>query len=146
MATPVLYGSGERFPIGGSKTLHESSEDIVTVVGAGVTLHEALAAYEELKDEGILVRVVDLYSVKPIDVETLTRAASETQALLTVEDHYPEGGLGEAVRSAFDGVSVTVHSLAVSRLARTGKPEELLDYVSISRQALAAKVREIAGR
>jgi len=143
MATPVLYDANETFPIGGSKTVRESDHDAVTVIGAGVTLHEALAAYDELDQEGITIRVIDLYSVKPVDVATLRKAAEDTQALLTVEDHYPEGGIGEAVRSAFDGIPATIYSLAVRRIARTGKPEELLDYVEISRSAIAKKVREI---
>ena len=112
-------------------------------MGAGVTLHEALAAYEELGQEGISIRVIDLYSIKPIDEETLKWAARETKAIVTVEDHYPEGGLGEAVRSALAEVEVPVFCLAVRAKPRSGKPEELLDYEGISRKAIVNKVKEL---
>jgi transketolase len=91
------------------------SEDVATVIGAGVTLHEALKAYDALKKEGILIRVIDLYSIKPIDEKTLQQAAKETPCMITVEDHYPEGGIGEAVRSGLGTVSVPLFSLAVQK-------------------------------
>ncbi|MEM2167132.1 MAG: transketolase, partial [Candidatus Bathyarchaeia archaeon] len=97
--TPVIYDNQEEFHIGGSKVLRRSRNDEATIVAAGITVHEALKAYEKLKADGINVRVIDLYSVKPLDVETLVRAAEETKHIITVEDHYPEGGLGEAVAS-----------------------------------------------
>jgi transketolase len=95
--TEVLYDESETFPIGGSKTLKESNDDVVTVIGAGITLHEALKAYEHLQGEGINIRVIDLYSIKPLDVEAIQKASSETKALIVVEDHYQEGGIYEAV-------------------------------------------------
>ena len=112
------------------------------MVGAGVTLHEALAAYEELRREGIFTTVIDLYSIKPIDRDTLRKAAQRTRAVITVEDHYAEGGIGEAVRSALAGELVPVHSLAVRRKPRSAKPGELLDYEEISRTAIVRKVKE----
>ncbi|MFO0754021.1 MAG: transketolase [Thermodesulfovibrionales bacterium] len=144
MDTPVLYGSGEAFPIGGSKVLRKSAHDTVTVVAAGVTLHEALAAHEMLKEEGISVRVIDLYSIKPLDRATLGEAARETGAVITVEDHYAEGGLGEAVCSALAGSGAPVRSLAVRKMPRSGRPRELLDYAEISRSAIVRAVKDLA--
>lgn len=129
-ATPVIYSYDEEFPIGGSKVLRASDRDLFTVVGAGITLHEALKAYEELKSKGIYIKVIDLYSVKPLDVETLKKALSETKAIITVEDHYPAGGIGEAVKSELG--SDRVYSLACNKIPKSGKPEELLDYEEIS--------------
>lgn len=141
--TPVIYGRNETFPIGGSKVLKKSRKDAVTVVAAGVTLYEALAAYEELKKEGINIRVIDLYSVKPLDKKTLLAAAKETKAIITVEDHYPQGGIGEAVAGALSKSGVPVHILAVEKLPRSGKPQELLDYEGIDASAIVIKVKEI---
>jgi transketolase len=140
--TPVIYSKNEPFPIGGSKVLRRSGGDAVTIVGAGVTLHEALVAYDELRREGVFTTVIDLYSIKPIDRDTLRKAAQRTRAVITVEDHYAEGGIGEAVRSALAGELVPVHSLAVRRKPRSAKPEELLDYEEISRTAIVRKVKE----
>lgn len=141
--TPVIYGNGEVFRIGGCKVLKQSDQDKVTVVAAGITLHEALAAYEELKKEDISIGVIDLYSVKPIDVQTLTKAAQSTKTILTVEDHFAEGGLGEAVRSALASVPLSIHSLAVRKMPKSGQPKELLDYEEISRTFIVKKVREL---
>ncbi len=141
--TPILYSKDEHFAIGGSKVIQKSGDDVVTVVAAGITLYEALTAYEELKKEGIVIRVIDLYSVKPIDTATLNEAAKATRALLTVEDHYEEGGLAEAVRSALHGYHVPVHSLAVRKMPKSGKPEELLEYEEISKNAIIRKVKEL---
>ncbi|MDA8165431.1 MAG: transketolase [Desulfobacteraceae bacterium] len=142
-ATLLLYGPEERFPIGGSKVLRKSDNDMLTVAAAGITLFEALAAYEELKKEEIFIRVIDLYSVKPVDEETLREAASATRAILTVEDHYAEGGLGESVKSALATAAVPVHTLAVRKRPKSGKPQELLDYEEISRRAIAERARII---
>lgn len=141
--TPILYSPEEEFPIGGCKVLRRSGEDKVTVVAAGVTLFEALEAYEELKKEGIFTRVIDLYSIKPIDRETLQEAADATGVLITVEDHFAEGGLGEAVKSALASRPTRVFSLAVRKKPMSGKPEELLDYEEISRKAIIQRVLEI---
>jgi transketolase len=142
MKTPILYAADETFMIGGSKILKKNEKDAATVVGAGVTLHEALMAYDELKKEGIFIRVIDLYSIKPIDEKTLRQAAKETSCIITVEDHYPEGGIGEAVRSGLGTVSVPLFSLAVRRKPKSGKPRELLDFEEISKDAIIKKVKE----
>ncbi len=141
--TPLIYRDDEVFWIGGSKILKQSVHDVATVIAAGITVHEALAAYEELKKDGILISVVDLYSIKPIDVQTLSEAAQNTTMIITVEDHYPEGGIGEAVRTVLDGTGATIHSLAVRKLPKSGKPRELLDYEEISRKTIIQKVREL---
>ncbi len=143
METPILYGPEEKFVIGGSKVLRKSEKDRATVIGAGVTLYEALAAYEALKKEGVFIRVIDLYSIKPVDETTLREAANATRAIITVEDHYPEGGMGEAVRSGLSNSLVPIHSLAVKKKPKSGKPEELLDYEEISRIAIIKKVKEV---
>jgi transketolase len=144
-ATPVIYRNDEAFWIGGSKVLRSNKKDVATVVGAGITVHEALKAYEELKKAGIMIRVIDLYCVKPIDVATLARSADDTGAIITVEDHVAEGGIGEAVRSALSEDPAPVYSLAVRRMPKSGKPEELLNYEEISRNAIVGKVKEIRG-
>jgi transketolase len=142
--TPVIYGSDERFPIGGCKVLRSSDRDVATVVGAGVTLFEALKAYEELKQAAIAVRVIDLYSVQPIDEKTLKLAAAETGGrMVTVEDHYAGGGLGEAVAAATSGVA-TVRILAVRDIPRSGKAEELLDRFGISARHIVDAVRSFS--
>ncbi|MBI3232374.1 MAG: transketolase [Candidatus Doudnabacteria bacterium] len=140
--TAVLYNQDDNFSIGGSKTIKSSSSDVATVIGAGITVHETLAAYEELKKEGVNIRVIDLYSVKPIDSSTLEKAAQETKAIITVEDSYPEGGIGEAVSSVVSG-QCSVHSLAVRRMPKSGKPEELLAYEEIDRAAIIKKIKEL---
>jgi len=141
--TPIIYRNDEVFRIGGSKVLKRSAKDVATVVAAGITLHEALAAYEELKKDGIFIGVLDLYSIKPIDVQTLSGAAHDTKRIITVEDHFAEGGIGEAVRSALAGVTVSIHSLAVRKTPKSGQPKELLDYEEISSKAIIKKVKEI---
>lgn len=139
--TPVLYGAQEEFKLGGSRVLQQSAQDVATVVGAGITVHEALAAHQELLAAGTSIRVIDLYSIKPIDVETLSRAAAETKTIITVEDHFSEGGLGEAVRSALADSRTPIISLAVRKLPRTGKPDELLAYEEINSAAIQAAVK-----
>lgn len=143
--TPVIYRVDEEFPIGGSKVLRKSEKDKVTVIAAGITIFEALKAYEELNREGIFIRVIDLYSIKPIDFAALQEAALITKAMITVEDHFPEGGLGEAVKSALATAAIPVHSLAVRRKPKSGKPEELLDYEEISKKAIVEKVKGLMG-
>ena len=141
--TPILYGPLDEFPIGKCKTLRQGVSDNITVIAAGVTVFEALGAYEELAREGIYIRVVDLYCVKPIDSETLKWTIMGTRAVITVEDHHEEGGLGEAVRSALAGEPTPIYSLAVRKIPKSGKPEELLDYEEISKKAIIKKVREV---
>lgn len=131
-ATPLIYSRDEKFPIGGSKILRRSPEDKVLVVGAGITVFEALKAYEQLRKKRIFIRVMDAYSVQPIDQQGLLREAREVGGkVVVVEDHYPAGGLGEAVAAALAGQAQIVH-LAVSGLPRSGSPEELLDKYGIS--------------
>jgi transketolase len=115
------------------------------VVGAGITLHEALKAHEELKKENVPIRVIDLYSIKPLDEKTLREAARETSFIVTVEDHYPDGGLGEAVKSVLSGLSTPVYSLAVKKIPKSGKPGELLEYEGISSKAIVKRIRESLG-
>ena len=140
---PRLYETGEEFSIGGSKTLRHSDDDRVTLVGAGITLHEALKAADTLAAEGIHARVIDVYSVKPLDMATLHKAAAETAAVITIEDHYAEGGIGEAVAAALSDLATPVFSLAVSKLPMSGKPEELLAYEGIDAAAIVRRVREL---
>lgn len=142
-ATPQLYENKEEFKIGGSKTLKSSENDIATVVSAGITLHEALAAAEELKKQSINIRVIDLYSIKPLDIFTLELAARQTKAIITVEDHYAEGGLGEAVKSALSHQITPVYSLSVNKMTKSGKPQELLTYEEISKDAIIKKIKEV---
>jgi transketolase len=139
--TPVLYANDEPFPVGGSKTLRQSGKDAVTVVAAGVTLFEALTAADRLQKDGIAVRVIDLYSVQPLDVETLRRAAAETRGIVTVEDHSARGGIGEAVAAAVAG-KARVQILAVREIPRSGKPAELLRANGIDADAIVRAVRE----
>jgi transketolase len=141
--TPVIYPPDETFPIGGCKVLRKSEKDRVTVVAAGITLHEALKAYEELQKEGILIRVIDLYSVKPIDSAALVEAVKITRSIVTVEDHFAEGGLGEAVKSALAMHPIPIHMLAVRKIPMSGKPDELLDHQEISKKAIVKKVKEL---
>jgi transketolase len=138
--TPVVYGPDESFPVGGSKTLRDGAD--VAIVTAGITVHEALAAAERLAADGIEARVIDLYSVKPVDEETLRAIASP---IVTVEDHWPEGGLGEAVLSALAGQDdrPAVVKLAVQGLPRSGKPAELLAAAGIDADAIEQAARRL---
>lgn len=140
---PVIYDQRQSFPIGGSKTLRKSGNDKLTVVAAGITLHEALKAYAALKKDGIRVRVIDLYSIKPMDRETLLKCAAETKRILTVEDHHPEGGLGEAVTAALSLTKVPVHSLSVKYPEISGASAELLDYEDIAAVDIVEKVKKM---
>ncbi|MEV5011632.1 transketolase [Streptomyces sp. NPDC056159] len=142
-ASPVLYGPEEDFPVGGSKVLRSSARDRLTVVAAGVTLHEALAAADALGRDGIAVRVIDLYSVKPVDRDTLREAAEDTGCLLTVEDHHAEGGIGDAVLDAFtDGRPVPrLVRLAVREMPGSASPAEQLHAAGIDAESIAAAAR-----
>ncbi|MBA3638832.1 MAG: transketolase [Acidobacteria bacterium] len=139
--TPVIYGPDEKFPIGGSKVLRQSDTDVATVVGAGVTVFEALKAYDTLKAEGINIRVIDAYSVQPIDAQTMTDAAKATGVMITVEDHYAAGGIGDAVSEAIALTGVGVRRLCVREIPRSGQPDELLDRYGISARHVVAAVR-----
>jgi transketolase len=144
MDTPVVYSNKESFKIGGSKVLREDKSDIITVCAAGITLHEALKAYEELLKENIHIKIIDTYSIKPIDEKTIRDASLKSKAVITVEDHFPEGGLGEAVCS-IEGINCPVYIMAVRKMPRSGTPEQLLNYESISKEAIIKKVRGVAG-
>ena len=131
--TPVIYDNDEQFPLGGLKVVRKSDKDAVTVIGAGVTLFEALKAHDELKAKGISIRVIDLYSVQPIDAASLIEAGRATNGrLITVEDHYISGGLGDAVARAVAPAGLTVQRMAIPEIPRSGKPDELLDKFGIS--------------
>jgi transketolase len=147
-ATPVIYGPDEDFPVGGAKVVRSSDEDAVAVVAAGITVSEALKAADTLADEGTAVRVIDAYSVKPIDADTLRAAAEATGGrLVTAEDHWPEGGLGEAVLAAFADTDerprVTI--LAPREMPGSGTPAELLAQAGIDADGIAAAVRALVG-
>jgi transketolase len=140
--TPVIYGNDEPFKIGGSKILKSSLQDQATVVGAGITVFEALKAYDQLKSQGIHIRVIDAYSIKPIDRQTLIASAKDTNNLvISVEDHYPEGGLGDAVASVLASGGVKVFKLAVNDLPRSGTPEQLMDKFGISARHIVEMVK-----
>jgi len=145
-ATPVLYGPDEEFEVGGSRVLRSSDDDAVAIVGAGITVHEALKAADALAEEGISARVIDCYSIKPLDTETLVAAAGDTGGrLVTVEDHWPEGGLGDAVLAALGDQEQPprVIKLAVSSMPRSGKPAELMAAAGIDAAAITAAVKKL---
>jgi len=146
-STPVIYAPDEEFPIGGSKVVRSSDEDQVTVVAAGITVHNAIQACEKLQEEGIAARLIDAYSIKPIDADALREAARATGGRLVVaEDHWPEGGLGEATLSALeqDGTDVRAFEhLAVSVMPGSGSPAELMDAAGISAEHIAGAVRKL---
>jgi transketolase len=142
--TDIIYGTEEAFPIGGAKVLRQKPEDCVTVVAAGVTLFEALSAADTLATEGLTITVIDAYSVKPLATDVIREAASRTShTILTVEDHYPEGGLGEAVAGELSPEGFAVYRLAVSQVPHSGKPEELLARYGLDAAAIRGKVHEI---
>jgi transketolase len=143
-ATPVIYDADEEFPVGGAKVVRDG--DDVTIVGAGITLHEALKAADTLAGDGTSARVIDLYSLKPIDADTLREAVEATHGrIVVVEDHWPEGGLGEAVLSALAGTELQFAHLAVREMPGSGKPAELLAAARIDADAIAAAARELVG-
>lgn len=144
--TPVIYAPAERFEIGGSKVLRESPDDVATVVAAGVTVFEALAAHDALASDGIRTGVIDAYSVQPIDRATLVAAGRRTGArLITVEDHYAVGGLGDAVSDAVAEAGIVVDRLAVRQVPRSGPPDRLLEHFGISASHIIEAVRRQAG-
>ena len=145
--TPVLYSADEQFTVGGSKVLRSSDNDEVTIVAAGITLHEALSAYDQLKSQRINARIIDAYSVKPIDTETLYAAADQAgNCFVVVEDHWPEGGLGEAVLEAFtqrDGALPRIVKLAVQSMPGSGTPAQLMEEAGISAHHIVQSVRAL---
>ena len=145
--TPVIYSNDETFVIGGLKVVRQSADDVATVIGAGVTLFEALKADHALKASGTSIRVIDLYSVAPVATDDLVAAARATGGrLITVEDHYAAGGIGDAVAEAVADAGFHVHRLAVREIPRSGKPDELLERFGISaRHIVEAVGAQVAG-
>jgi transketolase len=145
--TPVIYDADQEFAVGGSRVLRSSEDDDVAVVAAGITVHEALKAADALEQDGLSVRVIDAYSIKPIDTESLQAAAEATGRIVTVEDHFPEGGLGDAVLAALAEVDEhpQVVKLAVREMPRSGKPAELLSAYGIDSEHIAAAARQLVG-
>jgi transketolase len=140
--TPVIYSNDEQFPIGGAKIRKQAAGDKVTVIGAGVTLFEALKAADTLAKEGIGITVVDAYSIKPLGKDVIRGAAQKTNNLvLTVEDHAPEGGLGDAVAGELSTDGIKVHKLAIRELPHSGKPEELMAKYGIDAAAIVKAVK-----
>jgi transketolase len=144
--TPVIYANDETFEVGGLKVLRESPDDVATVIGAGVTVFEALKAYDRLKAGGRSIRVIDLYSVSPVDGKALAAAGRATRGhLITVEDHYAAGGIGDAVAAAVASAGLTVRRLAVREIPRSGKPDELLERFGISARHIVEAVTSLPG-
>jgi transketolase len=142
--SPVIYSNDEPFPVGGAKVLRQNAGDKVTVVAAGVTLHEALKAADALKAEGIGITVIDAYSIKPLGKKEILAAAQKTKStVITVEDHYAEGGLGDAVAGELSVNGIKVHKLAVNGVPRSGKAEELLAHFGIDAAAIVKKVKSL---
>jgi len=143
--TPVIYGNDETFTVGGLKVLQQSANDVATVIGAGVTVFEALEAYKRLKAIGTAIRVIDLYSLAPVDRDGLIAAGRATGGrLITVEDHYAAGGVGDAVAAAVADAGFTVHRLAVREVPRSGKSDELLDRYGISASHIVSAVKALS--
>jgi len=145
--TPVIYDANEEFTVGGLKVVRQSASDAATVVGAGVTLFEALKAYDTLRAQGVFIRVIDLYSLQPIDAATLIDAGKATGGrIVTVEDHYLAGGVGDAVASAVASAGMTVHRLGVTEIPRSGRPEELLEKFGISASHVVDAVKALTAK
>jgi transketolase len=146
MATPVIYDNDQTFIIGGSHVLVQSDHDQLCLVAAGITLHEALKAQKALAQQNIHVAVIDAYSIKPIDAQTITNVARASgNTVITVEDHYLEGGLGQAVVCALQNTGITIDCMAVQKMPRSGAPQDLLAYEGIDAQHIVAKVQQRLG-
>lgn len=143
MDTPLIYKKDEEFEIGGSKTIFSSATDKATVIAAGITVHEAMKAYRQLRKHKINMRLIDLYSIKPLDIKTLKKAALETKALIIVEDHYRAGGIGETVQAALANQSTPIYSLCVAKMPHSGQPLELLADQKIDAAAIVEKVKAL---
>ena len=143
-ATQNLYDKNEEFELGGCKVLKQSQNDKVCIIAAGITLHEGLKAYAELSKQGVGVSVIDLYSIKPLDTKTIIKIAKKSNnKIITVEDHYLQGGLGEAVASELSDQDIFIEKLAGTRFARSARAEELLAYEEIDVKAIVIKVLSI---
>lgn len=141
--TPIIYENNEEFNIGGCKILQQSAEDKVCIIAAGITLHQALKAYDALKKENILVAVIDLYCVKPIDIKTILETINKYKKVITVEDHYLQGGLGQAVTYELRNKDIQIECLAVTELPRSGTQDELLNFEDIDAKAIIKAVKKI---
>ncbi|HKL17117.1 MAG TPA: transketolase [Patescibacteria group bacterium] len=141
--TPVLYNKDEEFEVGGHKVLKKSEKDKIALIGAGITLHESLKAYQSLLKKGINVRVIDLYSIKPINKKKLLNSLKGIKKVITIEDHFPAGGLGEAIESSLSDQDVRIFKIAVKKIPRSGSKKDLLEYEDISEKAIIKKVEEI---
>jgi len=142
--TPVIYDNNHKFKIGGCTVLKQSDSDKACIVAAGITVFEALKAYELLQKEGIAISVIDLYSIKPLDAKTLDAVGTKSNdTIITVEDHYLQGGIGEAVCSTLRNKAIRIENLAVTQLPRSGKPEELLAMMNIDAAAIVKKVKQL---
>jgi transketolase len=142
MDTPVLYESMDGFGIGTSKIVKRSSKDRIAIIAGGITLHESLKAYKKLLDLGIPATVIDIFCIKPIDSTLIKDISRKCDAIITVEDHYSAGGIGEAV-CGIEGLDCPVYKMAVEKMPRSGKPEELLEYEEISKKAIIRKVNKV---
>ncbi|MFB0566034.1 MAG: transketolase [Candidatus Aminicenantaceae bacterium] len=141
--TPLLYEPSDKFHIGGSKVLKRSTNDVAAVVAAGITVHEALKAYEELRDENINIRIIDAYSIQPIDKETIENEVNQSgNKVVIVEDHFQNGGLGDAVNQVLRGKAEVIH-LSIRELPRSGKPEELMDRYGINARHIKEAVKSL---
>jgi len=140
---PVIYHNNESFVIGGSKTIYSSDLDEITIIGAGITLYECLKAYDILEERGVRVRVIDLYSIKPLDTATLHLAARETKGMIVVEDHNQAGGIAEAIRSELEDTGIAIRSLSVQEIPRSGTPEELLQFEQINVDSIVEQVETL---
>ena len=143
IATPLIYSANSKFSIPGLTVLKQSPKDTVAIVAAGLTVHQALAAHKVLSQENLSVRIIDLYCIKPINEKQLSKALTGIKQVLTVEDHYSEGGLGEAVRSALSNSSYQISSLAINQLPKSGRFEELMAFAKIDKKAIVDKVKQL---
>src|SRR5436190_24364801 len=143
--TSLLYDAAHEFKIGGSCIIRQTADDILTIVASGITVFEALKAAEELKKEGINVRVLDCYSVNPVDKEMLIKCLQETkkQILITVEDHFAHGGLGDFVAAAVSEMNIHLEKMAVLSISRSGSKEQLLNQAGIDASAIITKIKEL---
>jgi transketolase len=143
-ATPIIYDNNTQFPIGGCQVIRHSKDDKVCIIAAGITLFEALKAYDVIAQEKISVSVIDAYSIQPLPGHEIARVVKKSgNRVITVEDHYPAGGLGEAVAMALINEGVTLRRLAVNHMPRSGTPEELLAYEEINAEAIVKAIKEL---
>jgi transketolase len=143
--TPVIYDASEEFQIGGSKTLTHSEDDALTIAATGITVFEAMKAADELKGQGINVRVLDCYCINPIDKKTLIKSLQETrkQILITVEDHFAHGGMGDFAAAAISDMNIRIEKMAVPQISESGSKDQLLNKAGIDASGIIARVKEL---